>query len=378
MSAFEDRLWTYLVSEHGELLAPEDDRSSVGRERRPRRGRATRLRRRVQAFGLVRRAPALLVVAGAAVAVAIAVFAIVALRHVRPPSVRRLPSLSTQHFSASPPPHPIQDDRYIERSINRGQKRDRKCDSGPVGPRGGTISNGTPSRAMLSVLGVLRRPATPQDVLPSQWFSRGRLIFSPGATDVYIHYVRLARVVNGVSVFIVPAGKVGVPSPPAATLTRCKAEDMAALRALLPTVPRKLRASTLRYGAWVFNPARIIATEQGVHEGAFQIMEAGNGSESTGGDSPSMIEADGFLGASDNVIDGVVPSGVASVTLHFPAGGHGSHRLPPISLSSNVIGNVFVMTIPNFGAARYWPSTMIWRAASGAVSKTINEEQFHP
>jgi hypothetical protein len=195
---------------------------------------------------------------------------------------------------------------------------------------------------------------------------------------VYIHYVRLARVVNGVSVFIVPAGKVGVPPPPAAALTRCKAEDMAALRALLPTVPRKLRASTLRYGAWVFNPARIIATVQGVHEGAFQIMEAGNGSESTGGDSPSMIEADGFLGASDNVMDGVVPSGVASVTLHFPAGRHGTHRLPPISLTSNVIGNVFVMTIPNFGAARYWPSTMIWHAASGAVTKTINEEQFHP
>ncbi|HWE11954.1 MAG TPA: hypothetical protein VG365_00505 [Solirubrobacteraceae bacterium] len=46
------------------------------------------------------------------------------------------------------------------------------------------------------------------------------------------------------------------------------------------------------------------------------------------------------------VIDGIVPAGVATVTLQFAASRHESHRLPPLNATGDVVDNVFVIPIP--------------------------------
>jgi hypothetical protein len=53
-------------------------------------------------------------------------------------------------------------------------------------------------------------------------------------------------------------------------------------------------------------------------------------------------------------------------------------RIPPLTVSCRVVNNVFVMFIPDFGAVRSWPATMVWRDSSGRVVNTIDERPFHP
>lgn len=64
---------------------------------------------------------------------------------------------------------------------------------------------------MLSVLGVLRRPATAADRLPSSFYRHGRLLADRISNDIYVRYIRLARVANGVSYYIVPVAAIGSP-----------------------------------------------------------------------------------------------------------------------------------------------------------------------
>lgn len=119
-----------------------------------------------------------------------------------------------------------------------------------------TISNGTPSAYMLSVLGVLRRPATAADRLPAPFYRDGHPLFPFAARDVYVRYVRRARVVNGVSYYLIPAAQVGPFPPPSSLLNRCYAEEMQTLRNRLGNVSSSLRAATLSTGAKVFGQIR--------------------------------------------------------------------------------------------------------------------------
>lgn len=77
-------------------------------------------------------------------------------------------------------------------------------------------------------------------------------------------------------------------------------------------------------------------------------------------------------------MDGIVPSGVATVTLQFPASRHGSQRLPALSTTGDVLNDVFVISIPTLFQRGRWPTTAIWRSASGKVIKTVDERPFHP
>ena len=48
-------------------------------------------------------------------------------------------------------------------------------------------------------------------------------------------------------------------------------------------------------------------------------------------------------------------------------------RLPPLNATGDVIDNVFVISDPNPLPAGRWPTTAIWRSASGTIIKTVNE-----
>jgi hypothetical protein len=76
-----------------------------------------------------------------------------------------------------------------------------------------------------------------------------------------------------------------------------------------------------------------------------------------GGESPAMIAQHGMLGTFGPVVHGVVPSGVATVPLHYAASGQSTRRLPPLTVTTDVQGNVFAVSIPRAtGSGRRLPA----------------------
>jgi hypothetical protein len=85
------------------------------------------------------------------------------------------------------------------------------------------------------------------------------------------------------------------------------------------------------------------------------------------GITPKAIR-EGQAGQDDQgTFSGVVPDGVAAVTLNVPAsGGHPAH-----SVTASVNGNVFAARAGS-SAASLAPKTVIWRSAEGRVLKRIS------
>lgn len=108
------------------------------------------------------------------------------------------------------------------------------------------------------------------------------------------------------------------------------------------------------------------------------LISGGGGGSGTGGLNLAMIEQGGTLGGGSSpggvIMYGIVPSGVATVTLEFPA----TRRLRALAATGKVVANVFVMRLPTLFARGGWPTTTVWRAADGHVVKTIDERPFHP
>ncbi len=95
-------------------------------------------------------------------------------------------------------------------------------------------------------------------------------------------------------------------------------------------------------------------------------------------ETPSTIRRMGTLGGTGFarpdapfVMAGIVPAGVASVSLRYPGSVRHGKRLPKLTATGDVVNNVFVIPIPT----RYEnasPASAIWRSQSGEVLKTIN------
>jgi hypothetical protein len=171
---------------------------------------------------------------------------------------------------------------------------------------------GRPSRSLLSILGVLRRPASHADMLGS-WFRA-----FPGES-VYIADVRLARVVDGSSFYVIPY-----------RFTPCGK-------------PTLKPYDTLEF--WL------------VHRVGGRALDGG----AVGGERASQIQQAGlFLPPRDGFVAGVVPDGVANVTLRYPTA--------TVSITPN--GNVIAA---NVGDLRdpYRPLSIVWRSANGTILRTF-------
>jgi hypothetical protein len=71
----------------------------------------------------------------------------------------------------------------------------------------------------------------------------------------------------------------------------------------------------------------------------------------------------------------LVPDEVAAVTLHYPAGkigGFDRHHAPAFTITTNVVGNLVIVTVPRAGNRLDHPQPMIWRAAGGTIVKTFS------
>jgi hypothetical protein len=210
---------------------------------------------------------------------------------------------------------------------------------------GGTVQ-GPPSKSLLSILGVLRRPATAADALPA---AMERSLLAPRlgqAVTLFVNYIRRARVVGAVTYWVFPE-----------ILTYCGG---------------KLGAKQTRQ-----------SLELAATVGYFGVP----GDYLTGGGTAAKIEKAGSVsstdGPSSSQITMLVPDKVATVKLHYPAGpvgGSGAptpgfsdyHHVPAVTVTAKVVGNLVAVTVPRGNNRSYTPVTMTWLSASGTTIKKFS------
>jgi hypothetical protein len=215
-------------------------------------------------------------------------------------------------------------------SVARGRVPSRAARSASAACGREGALKGTPSRSLLSILGVLRRPASAADA--------GSGIVAGGfISGVFVHYIRLARVVDGSPYYLYP-GIVG----------GCGTGE---------------------------------APHQGIMELARNV-DLGHGllgGTGGGGATTAQIEhgqdaGSGPPGSStSSTITMVVPDGVAKVTLRYPAGrasGYSPKISPAFSMTTTPVNNLLVITVPRSNPLEQ--GAMIWRSADGRLIKKID------
>ena len=271
----------------------------------------------------------------------------------------------------------FQSPSVIQRSNKYIQPEVLRALNSPVCVRGTVPATTTavPPASLLSIVGVLRRPA-----------ARG------GASDVlsrlggefpglYVKYVRFARAVDGLDWYVsVSAGHLGIRAP--VHINRCIAAQTANFDRELPRIPRPFRAdATQIFNAQIQNERSVDAHNPPVGVNLMGLGPYGGNGPTSGGATAAGIEAGALAygssltgsGPDTATVEGVVPDGVASVTLHYdagPASAYGHTHAPAANITTAPVNNVIVVTVPrNVGNAS--PQTMIWRAADGKIIKTI-------
>jgi hypothetical protein len=222
------------------------------------------------------------------------------------------------------------------------------------------FSPGHPGSDLTSVLGVLKQPPAPADSVALRFFDYRE----PGG--VYRDSIRLVRAMGGFALYLVPSTNVtGWRRVP----TRCLSEQAAALRRELrhsKPVPGALQVQA-RYLIWQQYEAR---HPEGVC--LAEVDERGNpphpagGSIGCGWNVPEIEQGIAGLGGDDsppggNWFHGIVPDGVASVTLQLP-GGEGK-------VTARVVNNIYLTRLPS--GSRF-PVKVVWRSASGSVIRATN------
>jgi hypothetical protein len=273
-------------------------------------------------------------------------------------------SRSLRSAGSQPSPSPAEQ-RYIDKAQRQTIAHDPACKVRTNNQLGATFVHRAPPRALLSALGVLRRPALPADRSTRMLFRWG---FDAGA-GVYVDYIRRARTAYGKSFYLVPEARI---IPFGSIPERCFAEMRRALQRDLRAAPVALRRPTLRAQAQEFAIQRLQAKEQ---EGlCFAAVSLGHHGPMGGVDegcspgAPNLREPlGGGIGERDRaggtIFAAIVPDRAATVTLEFFAG----HGNPARTISSRAVNNVVVFKIPPHTAHRQFPSRVIVRAADGHV-----------
>lgn len=230
---------------------------------------------------------------------------------------------------------------------------------------GPAIRTDAPDRALLSILGVLRRGETPNDRLPKNVLRSGTDVpaWVPPWSHVkgtFVKYVRLARTVAGTSYYVIPVAQTG-------TLTSaCVATAKRDLQQQLAGEPPSLRRAMLAQGT--------NGIEQRAPSQAVILLEHGTINGGTGPRTAAEIEhPDGIGGTGDGAyvtLEAILPDGVAAIdfsprnvgTAARPSAGQGAR-----SVTAPVINNVVVARIPRAA----FPLKTVWKRADGSIIRTF-------
>lgn len=195
---------------------------------------------------------------------------------------------------------------------------------------------GAPSRSLLSLLGVLRRPAAAADALPRTLTASGAGIAI--VRNAFVHYIRRTRVVHGSPYYIYPA--------------------------IVGGCGTKARQGMMHLDA-------------NINLGGGSLGATGGG-----GATAADIEQGKDIGAgppgssTSSTVTMIVPDGVAKVTLRYPAGwasGYSPKISPPFTTTTAPVDNEVVVSVPRSpGGGAIQRAKVIWRAANGHIIKTFN------
>jgi hypothetical protein len=248
-------------------------------------------------------------------------------------------------------PQATRDFKYI-RAATLSTQRSAVCRARGAQPP--AVIRGAPGAALTSSLAVLRRAASAADRLPPHAVE--------GTDGVYAGAARRARVLHGATYYLVPVRvypDAGQPTP------RCLDAQLAAVRRALPSIPAEDRGSTAAFErALVAFDRRLISAPQS--DGLCLVSHSRTAGSQECGITPAQLRT-GVLEGSDNgrTDSGIVPDGVASVTLRFPASRDGPAR----AVTGAVVGNVWVVSDPSPAEGN---PIVVWRAADGRTVHTIN------
>lgn len=195
----------------------------------------------------------------------------------------------------------------------------------------GKALRGAPDKSLLTILGVLRRPATASDALSG--IAGGGIV-----RGTFTRYIRRARVVAGSPYYVYPAVVGG-----------CGTREK----------PRE----------------GIMMLARNVDLGHGLIGATGGGGATAAQIEQGQLAGSGPPGSSTSAtLTMVVPDGVASVTLHYPAGrasGYSPKISPPVTITTAPVENLVVVRVPR--SSPLHQATTIWRAGNGHVIKTIKK-----
>jgi hypothetical protein len=212
------------------------------------------------------------------------------------------------------------------------------------------LSQGAPPNSLLSILGVLRRPQRPQDLLPARLQPRdlrgdathsmlpplavrphngeaSRARFTFGSLYQYSRYVRRARVFAGGSYYLIPL--VAVPDPTRSN--RCSHPYFAGVELYL------FRGGT-GFGGCCDEVAGILA---------------GHASSESGDAGRTLLT---FL----------VPDRVASVTVYFRA-----RQGPRTTIRTTPVGNVVSVILPISSLQEPFRVRSVWHSEGGRIIKPV-------
>jgi hypothetical protein len=147
-----------------------------------------------------------------------------------------------------------------------------------------------------------------------------------GEEGIFIHYIRLARVVSGTSYYVMPLAK-GCGSSAEEVLLNARSSQGSG-----------------------FAGATLAQIQQGRDHGS-----QGSGASS--------------------VVSGIVPDGVARVTLTYPPRGPNNiypAKQPAVTVTTTPVSNVFVVRVHQDPGSSSVPKTIVWRSANGHVIRRIH------
>jgi hypothetical protein len=194
---------------------------------------------------------------------------------------------------------------------------------------------GAPSSSLRAILGVLRRPATAADQIPSNLH-----LFGAGS-GAFVHYVRRTRVVDGSPYYIYPA-----------IVSGC--------------------GSHARQG--------MMHLDANIDLGGGAIGATGGGGASAAAIEQGKDIAAGPPGSStSSTLTTIVPDGVAKVIVWFPAGrasGYSPKISPAVTIVTVPVNNEVVVKVPRSGGGgAIHQGRITWLAADGRVIKTFDHPE---
>ena len=231
-----------------------------------------------------------------------------------------------------------------------------------------TITHDPPSQPVLDAIAALRRPATPEEAALPQAASFG------GLGEVHADHIRILTAANGQKFTVFIARRVPVSFRISSS---CLDAQHARLLVLLKDQPRRIRSVTLGTFGKVRDGQEKNNEQPTTPVDGIYLFSGGGGG---GGNDVKSFRERGTFGSSgggrSSRLNGLVPDGVATVTLEFPRRVSRGKNYKPVVFPKafkrtvRVQQNVISLRVPR-GAPDAFSARMVWRAGDGRVIRVV-------